>query len=161
METFVRKSFDEVPAVLLAFFPPHSKWRRWLNPLPVTLRALAALRMRFSEGDSKLRSQRASCRQTQTRRRFTGTPAARVKFHMRERIKRLERRLFLSTLIEGLEDDIWFWRRTLLCCFSQHRLHMTFFEEISALDHQKANQYKFWRSLSRGLIDWFYWNTVS
>lgn len=33
--------------------------------------------------------------------------------------------------------------------------------EISATDHQKANQYNFWRFLSKkGLIDWFFWKTV-
>lgn len=63
-----------------------------------------ALRMCFSGGDSKLQSQRASRRQTQTRRRFTDTPAAWARLHMRGRIKRLERRLLLSTPIERLED---------------------------------------------------------
>lgn len=53
-------------------------------------------------------------------------PLGWVKFHMRERIKRLERRLFLSTLIERLEEEVWFWSHELLCCFSQqHQLHTT------------------------------------
>lgn len=114
--------------------------------------------MRFSEGDSKLQSQRASCRQAQTRRRFTDTPVAWVKFHMRERIERLERRLLLSTQIEGLEE-----RHLVLktyppvMLFSAPASHDILWRKYLFWITKKANQYKFWHFLSRGVIDWFFW----
>lgn len=67
MIVYVRKSFDEIPAMALSFFHTVNGDGK-LNPLLVIFRILTDLRMCFSEGDLKLQKQRASCRQTQTRR---------------------------------------------------------------------------------------------
>lgn len=44
MIAYVRKPFDEIPAVVLAF--PHSKRRKKLNPLPVILKTLKVVFLR-------------------------------------------------------------------------------------------------------------------
>lgn len=87
--------------------------------------------MCFSEGDSKLQSQRASRRQTQTRRRFTDTPAAWVKFHMREENKEAgEEIISLNTDRKIRGRGLVLKSCALYAAFS----HATAFGEMSALD---------------------------
>lgn len=123
----VRKSFDGIPAVVCLFFHTVNGEGSWI-PLPVILTALRALTMRFSEGDSKLKSRRASRRQTQTRRRFTDTPESLGEVsHEGENKEAGEEIISLDTdrKIRGPGLVLKLYAPEFLFCFSQRQLHMT------------------------------------
>ena len=120
----VRKSFDEIPAAVCLFFHTVNGEGSWI-PLPAILRAFT---MCFSEGDSKLKSRRASRRQTQTRRRFTDTPVSLGEVsHEGENKEAGEEIISLDTdrKIRGPGLVLKSYAPEFLFCFSQRKLHTT------------------------------------
>ena len=157
----VRKSFDEIPAVVcLFFFHTVNGEGSWI-PLPVILTALKALAMCFSEGDSKLESLPQTNPNTKKIYRYPRSLGE--VSHEGENKEAGEEIISLDTdrkirgpglVLKSNPPEV------PILLFSASTSHDKPLEKYLRWINRKANRYKSWHFLSGGLIDWFFWKKV-